>query len=314
MHPFPDEEERRAEVTETLAPRFDLAEAAFNVWLTHPKDRWIAKSSLPSIVVNLAIALDVQACSLFRSVIEECRRCEGFNAGILARSLFETILAQQFVLSKRVTIVVEPAMTKSGSPKMSGGKPVYCAKPPRRGMPRNRSHLLTREQRARIYLANDYLELMRDVKMVGEYPGQKRAHKRLTKLIDQNIVKEYEAEIGPMWFSVLQRHPHTYSGLSVEMLTKVLRPSLHNWYRTIYRAQSRIVHGNIPLRRLFASDGETLNVSHLSSTLQVRQSLQAATTLFMMNIELLQEHVGFGLDMDIANDSLRRRFYSLAGA
>src|SRR5262245_34749953 len=93
MRPFSDEAERSAQVATELEPFFNVAEALHNSWLTHAKDEWLRKSKLQRQALNVAVMLDVQASRLFRSVIEECRRCEAYGANIISRSLFETVLA-----------------------------------------------------------------------------------------------------------------------------------------------------------------------------------------------------------------------------
>src|SRR5258708_1305400 len=105
MRAFPGEVESSAEMQQNLAAWFDLAGRIHNFWLTYPKDE--PKTKLPRLVVSVAEMLDVQAMRQFRSVVEDCRRCEAFNANIIARSMFETVMAQRFVLAKRLCIVVE---------------------------------------------------------------------------------------------------------------------------------------------------------------------------------------------------------------
>src|ERR1051325_11564321 len=123
---FPDEEARSEEVRKKLAKAFDVAEAALNFWLRHEKDHHLSKSPLPRACLFLGVGLDVQCCRLFRSVIDECQRCEAYTASILTRSLYETVLGLAFVLAKRVRIVIEPKMTKGGKPKLGPtGLPIY---------------------------------------------------------------------------------------------------------------------------------------------------------------------------------------------
>ena len=121
MHEFVGEQERSTEVQRNLADLFSLAESLFNYWLDQRKDKWTAQVPIES--ANLALILDVQACRLFRSVIEECQRCEAFNASILARSLFETTLGAAFLLKKDVRIIVEPIVPRCTAPHTSGTPP-----------------------------------------------------------------------------------------------------------------------------------------------------------------------------------------------
>src|ERR1700722_11057442 len=131
MRSFPDEAEQSSEMRQKLAPYFDLAERIHNFWLTHSRTEWLSKSILPSIVLNVATMLDIQIMRQFRSVIEECLRCEAYNANIIARSMFETVMAQRFVLAKRLCIVVEQKTDKKGCPEYyDDGSPIYRARIP----------------------------------------------------------------------------------------------------------------------------------------------------------------------------------------
>src|SRR6266404_7181569 len=120
MHLFPGEERRSVEAQKNIEHLLNVAEALHNFWLDHPKDMWLERSTLPHRVVNLAAVLDVQASRQFRSVIEECRRCEASNANIVARSLFETVLAIRFVLAKKqLRMAIEQTKDKVGAPKFT---------------------------------------------------------------------------------------------------------------------------------------------------------------------------------------------------
>jgi hypothetical protein len=307
MREFPGERQRSAEVQRNLAPAFDLAEAVFNFWLIQEKDKWIAKSTLPPLGIHLAMMLDVQACRLFRSIIEESRRCEGFNARILSRSLFETVLGVGFLLMKRVRIAVDPT-GPSGTP----GAQKFVAKASSKRVKPGRKHELSREFRAKLYYTHSLIQLERGIERVGKFPGNKQRVKRLVKSLDPCLITNHEKEIGPQWSYILRHRPHTYSGLSVEDLAKVLHNSLTRWYEVIYHFQSRAVHANDPLKHIDVSDGNTAKALFLSSDSQVYENLRIATTLFLVHIRLLHENIGFGPDTEIAYDSLKRKFDRLS--
>lgn len=57
---------------------------------------------LPQKVYLSVAALNLQAFPLFRSIIEDCKRGEGYSASIICRSLFETYLALTFILKPKV--------------------------------------------------------------------------------------------------------------------------------------------------------------------------------------------------------------------
>jgi hypothetical protein len=271
--------------TTSLVRPFDLAEAIYNSWLTHPKGRWIQQSKLSNRVVTLAILLDVQACRLFRSVVEECRRCEGLNASILARSLFETVLAQRFILARRVRIIVEPRLDeKTGAPKMVAGKPDYMAKPSSKTALPSKKHWPSRDFRAGLYMAHTHFQFERAISAIEKYPGGKRRAKVLRKSMDSAEAAKHEAEIGPEWSHILRRKPHTYSGLSVADLARVLHKSLYSWYEAIYHFQSKAVHANDIMKNVDVSDGKTIKPNYFSTDQQVYEGLRCAIALMMINI------------------------------
>jgi len=188
MRELPLEQKRSAEVQKNLASAFDLAEAMFNFWLVQEKDHWIGKSTARPLAIHLAMMLDVQACRLFRSVIEQCRRCEGFSASILSRSLFETILGDAFLLMERVRIIVEPK-----GPVGTPDALKFHAKVLSKGVKRSRKHELSREFRANLYLAHAFFQDQeRGIERVSKFPGNKRKAGRLKKSIDPGVVANYE--------------------------------------------------------------------------------------------------------------------------
>jgi hypothetical protein len=307
MRGFPQEQERSAKMQKNLASAFDLAEAMFNFWLLQEKDHWIAKSKLPPLAINLAMMLDVQACRLFRSVIEACRRCEAFSASILSRALFETILGDEFLLRKRVRIIVEP----NGPP----GTPdalKFHAKVSSNAVKRSRKHRLSREFRAKLSLAHLFFQDQeRGIDRASRLPGNKRRAAQLKKRTDPRVVAEYEKEIGPEWSYILRHRPHTYSGLSVENLARAIHKKFLQWYETIYHFQSRAVHASDLLKHVDKADGKTGRPMFLSSDWQVYESLRAAITMFLVHIGILHKHIGFGPDVEHARDSFKRKFRRL---
>jgi hypothetical protein len=241
-------------VQQNVADLFSLAESLFNSWLTQDKNNWTAKT--PNESANLALILDIQACRLYRSVIEECRRCEAFNASILARTLFETTLGVAFLLKKDVRIIVEPVCPKGAPPGTPPSK--FAAKARSKGIKRTRKHLLSREFRAKLFLAYDFFSREgRGIDSIGKIPGYHHKAKKLRRSLDQKAKGEYEREIGPEWSFILQRS-HNYSGLSVKDLARVLHPAFLRWYETVYHFQSCAAHAIDFLRHIDLSDESTL--------------------------------------------------------
>jgi hypothetical protein len=309
--PFPEEERRAADLRSALDRPFDLADAIYNSWLTYEKDKWLRQSALPYESLTLAMLLNVQACRLYRSVVDMCRRGEALSTNILARTLFETVLGQQFLLARRVPVTVEPKREKGGGVKLTpAGTPDYVAKPSSKVGTASR---MPRELRAKIYLAHSYFQFDREITAVECFPGGKRSAKRLRKGIHPRLTAEYERAIGPEWGHILRHQPHTYSGLKVEPLAKVLHRALHSWYKTIYRSQSRAVHANDLMRLMDVSDGMTIKPAYFSETRNVYEVLRATMGLMMISISILHFNIGFGPELDTTYASLKRQLDALSG-
>lgn len=128
MRIFPNERERSAEVQHSRAAEFDFASRIYDYWMTRDLGRGLESSPLPPNVITLFLALRVQLGRQFRSVYDDCRRCEASIASIIARSLFETSLAFFFII--KPDVYVTPAISmKNGKPKRDQhGNPIYHAK------------------------------------------------------------------------------------------------------------------------------------------------------------------------------------------
>jgi hypothetical protein len=308
MHRFAGEEERSALIQEHLAARFDLAESLYNVWLDMDRNKWT--KNIPPASATLALILDVQACRLFRSVIEQCRRCEGYCASILTRTLFETMLGVGFLLKKDVRIIVEPILPKGAAPGTPTNK--YGAKIKSKSSNRTRKHLLSRELRASLYEAHSYFALEgREIDSLGKFPGYFHAAKRMKKGYDPQIAADFEKEIGVEWTYIL-RHDTGYSGLSVKDLARVIDKSLLRWYEVAYSSQSRAVHGTDFLRHLDTNDGTSLAGRALSSENEVQQNLLAATMLMLIHTTLVHENIGLGTSAETALYHLKQQFMGIA--
>lgn len=305
MQKFPDEAEAGARVQDCLSDAFQLAESLLNVWLTHDKDRCLRNSNLPDVVLLMGMALDVQACRLFRSVIEECKRCEAYTASILTRTLYETVLGTGFVLAKRLKIVVDA----KGSP----GAMKYVARLWQSKDGRSRKHWLSQEKRGKLYYVYCFLEQEgRGIERLERMPGNKRSMTKAKKSLDPNLVADYEKAIGPEWTYILRNRPFTYSGLSVGDLSRILHKCLRDWYETIYYFQSRDVHGSNPMQHMEFSEN-VIRARYLSTDSDVEQALKSAIGIFFAHMTLMHEMIGFGTAADIAFASLKRRFNRLHG-
>jgi hypothetical protein len=313
MRPFPGENERREEVANNLRGFFNVAESLHNFWLNHPKVYWIEKSKLPPLITTVAVMLDIQASRLFRSAIEECKRCQGYSANIIARSLFETVLAMRFVLARKLLrLAVDRAKTTAGTPKVdSAGNSVFYCKRVTSSTPRALIRYLSQKKRASLFLASACFKDARSSQKLKAIPHMRRKVRKLAQMTNA-LISSYEKAIGAEWSSIL-RNSHSYSGLNVETLSKVMGKSFDRWYQLIYHFQSVNVHAGDPMRHLRRSDDEKLQVVYLSTDGEIRQALAPAITMFLIAIDTLQQSIGYGPDVDLAYASMKRRYKAQLG-
>jgi hypothetical protein len=235
MLQFPDESKRRHEVQAKLGPLFDIADRAYDFWLTADKDKWHNESKAPAFVRHVAGMIDVQMTRKFRSVVEECARGEARNAGIIARSMFEALLALNFVLKPRVAIIVRPHR----NPRRVGA---FEALPPSKNLRARKKDYLSRELRADLYFSFIVAQSERGLSRVSA--GRKRLTRKADKIrlgTAQTAKDELLKQIPPEWIW-LHSHTHQYSGLSTGDLAKALRQSLHRWQQSPYHFQSTDTH------------------------------------------------------------------------
>ncbi|MSR57296.1 MAG: hypothetical protein EXS05_06460 [Planctomycetaceae bacterium] len=222
---FPYEDAVRVALQQRLSTYFDVAGRLLRFWLEMDKDSGLERSTLPPIVLRVALAMNVRACRQFRSVIELCERGEAVDAAIIARSMFETAQVMAFVLRPRVV----PRKFDS------------------RGKVEKRLFVpgvkFTREFRAALYVAHHAFEPERFAGRHRMRPGMKRIARRMKALSQQsNIIAEWTAKIGQGWRDLLMQHPFTYSGLSIANLARSLGKPFPRWYDTVYGPQSEHVH------------------------------------------------------------------------
>lgn len=310
MRTFPGEEIRSAEVQHNLAPYFTLAERIQNFWLTQEKDEWMAKSKLSAFVTNVAGLLDIQALRQFRSIVEESRRCEGLNANIIARSMFETVMAQRFILAKRLCIVVEPKLDNAGNPvRDSRGATRYRARIPSKNARPKKTDWLSRELRANLYWTHRAFQDLRALDRLSTGKRMKKKTQTLKDGVGKQIADECANDIGPEWTSIL-KESDTYSGLSIADLAKVLFKGFGRWQQTIYFFQCQDAHATNARQHLAITEGRAKAVFH-STDRMISQVLWPTLSLALINIKLMQNNVYFGPDVDIALESLQRAFYKL---
>jgi hypothetical protein len=308
MEPFPKEAEQVDAILASLATEFDIAERLYRYWLRTPKDSRLNSSILSPHVIDVAMLLNLQALRLFRASVELCQRSEAFAAGILTRSLFETLLALFFVLKRRVCVIVEP--------KRGTTTPVeYVAKLPSKKRPVTQSDWLSRDLRAWLYVAHGMYENELLLDKCGKTPGLRRVL-RIKKLrTDAAQRAEIEQRIGPEWAFVLQ-NKSSFSGLSVADLAAALdlkkKPVLYQWYRGVYHIHSRMAHGGSALRHAMTAGDGSIRPRLLSTQQDVHGTLQAAIAIFFLCPVTIQKEIGLGPAVGMVLDAFERQIREAA--
>jgi hypothetical protein len=281
------------EVNERLEPIFSFAEAIYNLWAQQSWERNI--HSMPEECIQLASLINTQALRLFRSVVEQVRRCETYSATILSRTLFETLLAVAFLVKKDIRIIVEPVRPKPGSPPATTAK--YVAKIRSKGVKRTRKHLLSYKLRMLLFQAYDYFWLQKaGLNSLAKHPGMFGKVRQFKRTLDPALLQGYEHAIGPEWTYIL-KNSDNYAGLSVPDRARMAGKSFLRWYEALYPSQSRAVHGIDIHHHLIVLPGDG----------QVASTLWPAINLMLIHIRQLQDCIDFGPDVDTAFDSLLRK-------
>jgi hypothetical protein len=299
---FPDEDGRAFEVRKRLASTFDLAEDSLSYWLKQSTDEAVQKSGLPDMTRPFVLALDVQACRLLRSVLEECGRCEAHNASILARTLFETALGTAFLLFDDVRIKTERSKKDRAK---------YTAVPCFNKDASTQNCMLSRERRADLYHAFIFFQVEKvGLERLGEIPENKAKIATLRAGVDPAIAAQIERNIGPGWAYII-RNGKSFSGLTVANLAKLMGEQFLTWYRTIYHFQSLPVHAHDLFRHIDLSDDEVMKPQFLSSDKHVYEALRSAITMFLVHVRILHQNVEFGKSATEVYEALEQRHNSL---
>jgi len=305
---FPDEEMRSEEARQHLAHQFEFCDRLLRFWFEHPKEKWLAKSSLPGHVIDLAMTLNVQICRHFRSVLDECRRCEAAGALIVSRSLYESMLAVLFVLKPRVRIILEPLLDKSKQVKRTqSGQIKYHAIIPTKKRRGKRADNLDRSTRAYMYLAHSVVCDIVLGRKCKNLDGLKRSGIRIEREAAKWLV-HFDALISMSWMYVLTAEWQSYCGLSVSSIAKMLDSSMFRWYETIYSLQSRVVHAADALRFVTESPHGMFEAAYLSNEPELRGVIEISTGLFLIHVMMMQKFIGFGPSIDMALDGFQKEW------
>lgn len=261
---FPEEQLIRKSVEQKCGDIINLAKRILSSWTTIKRWQVHTDSNLPPEVRNAACVLDIRACRQFRSVIELCMRGEAHDASILTRTMFEGLLALEFVLKPRISL--KHYKNKRNAPS---------------SMPR----LL----RARLYLTyfGFQWEVLRSRNR--SKPGAKRHASRLASQVPKQVLDDYASLIGFEWVERFKQHPRTYSGLSVSDLAHAIGPVYARWHNVVYAIQSGAVHASNAAELL-----HSVGTIWHDMPCYVDKTLKCAMDIFLAGAKLLYKHIGFG--------------------
>ncbi|HUT90875.1 MAG TPA: DUF5677 domain-containing protein [Thermoguttaceae bacterium] len=263
---YPEEESIRKAIERECGDTISLAKRALNSWTTIQRSHGYRRSSLPPEVKNAAYVLDIRACRQFRSVIELCMRGEAHDASILARTMFENLLALEFVLKPRISL-----------------------KPYRKRYKHDAPSSMPRLLRARLYLTYYGFQWEAFRSRHGSKPGVRRHARRLASCVPEQILKNYESLIGSIWVERFTKRARTYSGLTVAELSQAIGPVYARWYNVVYAIQSGAVHASNAAELLHFN-----NAIWHDAPDDIEVALTPAINIFFAGAESLHKHIGFG--------------------
>lgn len=280
---YPGEDERSAEVGENLAREFDLANRLFRYWARIEVEEWCKKSTLKQNSIYVAMTLAIQSVRFFRSILEECRRSEAMSALILSRSMFETSVALEFVLAPAIRIKA----VRKGNDRF--GKPKYVVKV-------GRFKSLTRDFRARLYMASPILQEVAHLEKVSSTKGFRRFGRSQERNIKPEKVDLVERDIGPEWSYVLRAKP-SYSGLTIKETAMLTGKVGKIWHTLGYPLQCRAAHGVDAWKTMETVDDGVVNATAFSNDEDIRFALYCGTAFFLLILSILEENIGFGMNL-----------------
>jgi hypothetical protein len=281
---LPNEENGRRQIREHFEDNFALCEEMLQLgldalgWGRGPEGqgRIAFNSSMKGVSKTtfwLSLGLFAKCCKQLRSILLLCEHGLVSDADTLARSLFESVLALNFLLSPRLTL------------RENGKKVQPDPKKP-----------LTTPFRTLLYLAHVAFEDERRTVKFHQTVRLKRLAKHLGDSVSIRQTAQNAAQrIGTEWTKRLKGKT-TYCGVSIRDLSDSLRV-LH-WYNSVYDIQSSVVHARDAIG--FADFSET---SEEESYLDlgpncdwIGGSLHVSSALFLGAISIVNSRLGLGVD------------------
>lgn len=128
MQSFPGEEGRTAQVQFNLRDQFVFVRRVLQCFADLEMDPWFRRAEVEHDVAKSVLMLQAQVCRLYRSIYEECGRAEAFCARLPLRSMYESVMAMDFILRPEVCIRAKIKYEAPKKPKIdANGRPVANA-------------------------------------------------------------------------------------------------------------------------------------------------------------------------------------------
>jgi len=242
-----------------------------------PRGRFRSRGSagLRYNAFHVGLSLYVKSSKQFRSLILLCQAGLTEDAEIIARSLFETLLALNFVLRRSVQL-------------KENGKRIKVERHGRR-------QPLDCGFRTELYLAHYAFDLQRRVKGWKNVSGLKRLSRTWgdPAAIDRDA-QQAELAVGPEWTHRL-RSRRSFSGLSIRDLADSF--GIVHYYASIYGHQSHLAHGADALSYLDLGDEPSkLSLALAPNTEAVGRILRLGSLLFTGCLDIASQRIGLGAD------------------
>jgi hypothetical protein len=179
---------------------------------------------LSDFLKTVLLAIGFDCFKKFRAILGVCEIGHDDNAEILTRSLFETMLAERFIL--------KPWPRKYNLPKPVGRHP-------------------PRDFRGLLYLSAPAIKCEKLLDRIQKTPGAKRTVPKSRAAAIRNTARDCEAVIGSAWAAKI-RARNAFSGLNIWDLAQ--HTGFKREYATLYGLQSFSTHGGTALNHIEATE------------------------------------------------------------
>lgn len=239
-------------------------------------------AKLSKDTVDLCVGIFAKVCKQYRATIALFELGLVQDAGSITRSLFESVLALMFILKPDVELKEDGIPIRTVGSKYHKCKNCHHVEQaiPKKSMPNPSAN-----DRAALYAGKGRYDLL------ASFRGcVKRGFPELAANIGKEEdlianVEQVKQRIGDDWVEK-QKRSGSYSGMSVANLAHSY--GLDHVYDTMYRAQSRTIHGSDGYAFLFVDeDSERLSVDLVPSAKGTRLQLHIASVIFAMGVETL---------------------------